>query len=173
MKLQESLLELERLETLSTEQLKSEDLKELGLLVRDQANAVAYVIQGKNNELEYIGSQIQRLKDFKASKTRSLGQYKDLIHDIVSYHGDIETQTSYLKRRAKESEKVLITDFDECMEAYPLAMVVHTEDNKRTITLEKKTLLAIMKDGKPEKGFKVVKNVSTWLDARVRGQNAN
>lgn len=153
--LMNALNELSALEEqISDGEINLEDEAALTLLTSKVAEHFdAYAINYKMRIMDHENRK-SLFKDWLSYSQAKLDKHKDFLKVLYQARGKIKTPNATLYQVKRDSEKVLILDFDAVMKAHPHVVTYYDEDNVRKITLNKTELKKVPKDER--RGFDVV-----------------
>lgn len=163
MRLLESLEKLTAIEDfVYNDKLPMEAEREaLQLEVTQRTDAVALAFKHRKDEIEYLRS----VRNLVKKREDQLVKFKHLLSEVVRRHGNLNTPLASISLRKRETEQVVILNFETVQKAYPEVVTIEDKDNVRTIRLNKTMLKAIPL---PHKGFFVQKNETEFVDVRVK-----
>lgn len=167
LKLEESLQRFHYLQELadSDDVLDNEILVQAKQEITQNADRVVFAYKARQQEIENIKHALRTLVH---QKKKSLDRFKTIVSCVLAQHGDIETPATFLKRRKRKSKAVRVLDFDLCMRECPAAVITQTEDNLRTVKIDKQMLSSAYAEKSGKAGFSIVDHEHEFVDMRVR-----
>ena len=125
----------------------------------------------RENDLSYAKIL---LKDYIESKTKQLETFKELLFNVAKKHGKLEAPLTSLSITKRNTESVLIFNFDLVMQNYPSAVVVEVMDNVKTIRIRKEDLKKIWLETQGKvKGFEVMEREVSYPNIRLRARGGS
>ncbi len=142
-------------------ELQENQLEIIEKEISDNALNIAWYRTKIKEDTEKAKTMLKAFIKSQDKKLESLDSYLKMFIPIGEKLGE---SLGWVAHRERKSQSIVVKNFDECALIHKDALIINTEDNKRTITIDK----SILKTKEPDGTFEIIENKSNYIDARLK-----